>query len=455
MKRLSNVVKILKLAVISVSLFSCDSSTKLDGIDTRQVSAQSTSKTSKTSNVRVRDNDQYINVQVQTNLSDLSYSDIPSAEFIEKYFEFSNQVSSTQFMISEPVSFIVPEDTVSFSLNFHNQLAGGDLFLAEIINPNGETLYMHRLTPCFHNSCNMVMPSRPNDLFQPIPGEWQYRVTAEKTAVALNLFNDTLVNMLIRVELGEEDTDKTGTILGTLPIQAWYTGDPNNKEYVTEVMNQLIEVFYLNGIGIDWKPPIYLADTAYAAMPPSFDNPVTASMMQRGESDVINVYFVESFDILSLLLGDDSHKPTHPGMASDLEFLLGIAAGIPGSLGTKGLSNGVMVGLTSFSESGELELRPSLATAETAAHEIGHFLGLFHTTERSGKSFDVLDDTPMCVAPPEDADEHGVLPDIEVTPENCPDGFNLMFPLARSDDKPGITLTNHQRFVLINSPLAR
>ena len=34
--------------------------------------------------------------------------------------------------------------------------------------------------------------------------------------------------------------------------------------------------------------------------------------------------------------------------------------------------------------------------AETAGHEMGHFLGLFHTTERNGIYHDPISDTPEC-----------------------------------------------------------
>ena len=33
---------------------------------------------------------------------------------------------------------------------------------------------------------------------------------------------------------------------------------------------------------------------------------------------------------------------------------------------------------------------------ETAAHEMGHQLGLFHTTESGGTQFDILSDTLEC-----------------------------------------------------------
>jgi len=69
------------------------------------------------------------------------------------------------------------------------------------------------------------------------------------------------------------------------------------------------------------------------------------------------------------------------------------------------------------------------------AHEIGHFLGLFHTTDEDGN--DVLESTPPCE-----------LSVFEETPEQCPAQDNLMRPSA-SDD----VLTEEQRFVIESSVL--
>jgi hypothetical protein len=78
------------------------------------------------------------------------------------------------------------------------------------------------------------------------------------------------------------------------------------------------------------------------------------------------------------------------------------------------------------------------------AHEIGHALGLFHTTEINGDVFDPLPDTPVCPIARDanrdgrlDADECAGLGD-----------DNLMFP---TDDRSGTTLTDDQIAVLQNA----
>lgn len=445
-------IQAIAVCLIVLSLSACEKNatgTTISPITHQEIDLKGV-PAARTESTRTLGNDEYTTIKVQANLSDLTYTDISPAEFIDHYFKLSSQISSTQFMLSEPQTFTIPENTVSFSLNFHSQLAGGDVFLAEIINPEGESLYMPDLTPCFDNTCSMVIPNRPNDLFQPKAGEWQYRVAAQKTAVELNLFNSTLVNMLLRVELDGEDPGKTGHIQGTLPIQAWYTGNNVSKDHITKVMNELIELFYGNGIGIDWKPPTHIANQSLASVPPIFSAPKTTKLLKYGAADVINVYFVEAFDQVSSQTGKEEAPQSHPGMSHDLAFLLGIAAGIPGSLGTEGPANGVLVGLGYPTEDNYL-VRDAEETAKIAAHEIGHFLGLYHTTEASG-AVDVLDDTPFCMS---EEDKAPTNDEISITAENCPDGFNLMFPFVREDGLPAIILTDDQRFVIVNSPLAQ
>ena len=74
------------------------------------------------------------------------------------------------------------------------------------------------------------------------------------------------------------------------------------------------------------------------------------------------------------------------------------------------------------------------------AHEAGHYLGLFHTTEVGGEAADPMPDTAQCPARRWDR------------PDGCPDALNLMFPLAGLGSD---VLTAGQADVLHANPLVR
>jgi hypothetical protein len=69
-------------------------------------------------------------------------------------------------------------------------------------------------------------------------------------------------------------------------------------------------------------------------------------------------------------------------------------------------------------------------------HELGHFLGLYHTTENDRRYHDPLDDTPEC----------------QPSESVCPDVNNIMFAGSRSG---GPTASAQQRRVVWGSPLYR
>ena len=94
---------------------------------------------------------------------------------------------------------------------------------------------------------------------------------------------------------------------------------------------------------------------------------------------------------------------------------LGLTGGVPGPLGAPGSDAAWLI--LSVDVLGD-DLGPVLA------HELGHYLGLFHPVERDGFVNEAFADTPTCPAA-RDVDGNGL------TPDECADlgGDNLMFPL--------------------------
>ena len=113
-------------------------------------------------------------------------------------------------------------------------------------------------------------------------------------------------------------------------------------------------------------------------------------------------------------------------------IILGESAGIPGTpiRGTPG--SGLVVTMADF------PFNPD-SIADTIAHETGHSLGLFHTTEFGGTVFDPLPDTPEC-------------PQINFIFFQCPDATNLMFPFSNAAAFSPV-LTPNQQFVILRNPV--
>ncbi len=93
----------------------------------------------------------------------------------------------------------------------------------------------------------------------------------------------------------------------------------------------------------------------------------------------------------------------------------------------------------------DLEDKPGF-TAVLVAHEIGHYLGLFHTIEKDGFAWDPLEDTPVCGA---ENDANG---DNLLAPSECDGlgGDNLMFWTGTEDSS---VLTDDQGWVFRHSSL--
>jgi len=126
-----------------------------------------------------------------------------------------------------------------------------------------------------------------------------------------------------------------------------------------------------------------------------------------------------------------------PMLAAEPQADSGGIPGPPGMQGTAG--SGIAI-------ASDMMVGDPQAFGRTLAHEIAHYLGLFHTSEADGRVLDNLADTPACL-PDQDALGDGL------DRLDCVDhgADNLMFWAKAT----GTTLTPLQREVLAGSPLLR
>jgi hypothetical protein len=147
---------------------------------------------------------------------------------------------------------------------------------------------------------------------------------------------------------------------------------------------------------------------------------------------------------------------------------IGIDGSIPGPSGFPGtIYGGAAVGLFGALERGACTSgTPAIGTcgpdylAYVAAHEVGHWLGLYHSTEADGLSFDPLTDTPRCPCPScapaaergrcGSAAFGGMLPAWCTGASGCGGGSNLMFWLLDEARSTGALSRDQGQVVRLN-----
>jgi len=326
-------------------------------------------------------------------------------------------------------SFVIPENGISFLLSIFLDNNNSVKFKS-LTDPDGTDILSSSSTQNLYldasgslgnededaakGYANVLVPQSPS--FSAKAGKWTF--TAQ---------NNNRVKLALRK--GPAPSDATIAVQPFITGTAWDAGD------ISDALSVMSGIYLKNGITLTLKSTITITETEYSEVSGYFTNTTTSDLVKKGSSDAVNIFFIYDY--------------------SDKNWL-GNAPGMPGSMGDVNSWNGVLVSLTAHKTGTSSSLEAQLL-GQTAAHEMGHLLGLFHTTEAEGNEFDILSDTPECLKSSQDNDSNGA-----VTAEEC-DGFggeNLMFwtfwsSASRSAGKKQETLSSHQQYVLKYSPMAK
>ena len=320
-------------------------------------------------------------------------------------------------------SFVVPADGISFLLSIFLGSSSSIKFYS-LTDPDGLDILSASSTPNLYNEAsgrlgssgyaNVLVPQSPS--FSAKAGTWTFKAyTNDRVSIALRTGS----------------TPSAATIL----IQPYITGTTWSAGDISAALNVMSNIYSANGITLTINNTITISDTQYAAVSGTFTDPTTSALVTQGSTAAVNLFFIEDY-------------------SGSWSGILGNAAGIPGSMGIANSWNGVLNSLSAHASGTTLD---SQLLGETAAHEMGHQLGLFHTTETGGTVFDILNDTAECLASNKDFDRNG-----KMSAEECEGygGDNLMFwttwnTSSRSAGKKQETLSSHQQHVLKHSPIAK
>lgn len=229
-------------------------------------------------------------------------------------------------------------------------------------------------------------------------------------------------------------TVRTGSVSSTptITVKPYITGTAFNAAGISVALDNMKAIYLQNGVNLIVESTETVSDSQYTNVSSNFNNSVTSALVSRSDESKVNLFFIEDY--------------------SDVNYL-GNAAGIPGSQGIAGSRNGVLISLNAHLIGGSLDTK---LLGETAGHEMGHFLGLFHPTERGGTLFDPLGDTPEC------ANSYDSNSDGKMTAEECENkgGNNLMFwtsysTSSRNSGKKQDNISEDQVYVIKYAPIAK
>lgn len=347
---------------------------------------------------------------------------------VSGYATVNDAELGAEVLASPTFEFLVPPNVVSVLVTLNGASADIDengLFIRRLTPPSGPFAAFQRFVNfCFGGNCSSLVPRSP--AYTAESGVW----TAQLGTLASGLDNIDFDSLALTVVARTGPLpDLTQALPASIQVRTFLTADSLSVADIEPALARLVALGEANRVELVLEPLVVLEESEFDSVSASFKDPETIALVSQGDPNSVNLFFLEDFS------GGDGG-----------EGIAGITGGVPGSFGTMNGNNGVLINAGTLLADGSAT---SIAdTAEIAFHEMGHVLGLYHTTEARFGSIDVLDDTPFCEADVHDANNDGVANATE-----CPDAANPMFwfnsVLIDAED-----LTDDQKYVLFYSPIA-
>lgn len=339
--------------------------------------------------------------------------------------------------LSAPLTLDVPTDAIGFTLLASG--SGRDLMVVgQIVDPAGRKVYDFedpfgsalRAFPS-EDVVTQMVPTSPRSA--PTPGTWTFRLIKDGGPALVDVI------ALVKTADGVPETSRLDVNFFFARLDdLTAAGAPGDAQF-QEVVAELRRLYADRGIEI--------RDVGYCALTGADADRYSVVDTIDGPDSELSRMFAQS--------GRAGDLGCLPGPALNFflvdeivggrsgYIILGIAGGIPGPPGIHGTTHsGVAVTMAGFR-------RKVSQIALTMAHEGGHYLGLFHTTEAEGTAFDPLPDTPECHT------EHDTNDDGLVDYQECLGGRgaeNLMFWAAGREARE---VSADQAFVLQRNPTLR
>jgi hypothetical protein len=321
----------------------------------------------------------------------------------------------------------IPPNTVSFILSLEGDAVdeGDDaLFLADLQSPDGDLPAFRQLISfCDPGLCTAAVPRRPD--LTPTRGSWTFQLGTFEPD--LNDIDTVPLRLRLAARTGPEP-DPMASFPATITIKPFLTATSISEAELDVVLDRLVSISAANKLNVNLMPTTVLTDPRFTEVSIDFNDALTGELVAHGDPSAVNIFFLESF--------------TGPNGGA----VLGISGGIPGTQGIATPFNGVLINaLATRGGPDEFYIRN---TAQASFHEMGHHLGLYHTTESDFSFNDVLDDTLNCERDVHDENGNGFADLGE-----CPDAVNPMF--WRPDLlTPTELLSGDQQHVLFRAPIA-